>query len=204
MNALELLHRVADGWHRAPSDDLTAQRVLDAAARQLELFGIQRTTMEDVARRAGVSRVTVYRHFTNKDELVEAVVLQEVRRFLFDLGAFLEDYETDEDRIVEGFAFTVARLRHHTLLQRLLEGEPELFLPVLTTGSGPLIAFARNLIVGYAAPRMPLVPPEDLALGAEMGIRLTISLLLNPDGVLDLDDPERLRGLARRFLPLAW
>jgi AcrR family transcriptional regulator len=203
VNATELLHRIADAWHSEPSEDTTARRVVDAATRQLELFGIQRTTMEDVARRAGVSRVTIYRHFSNKDVLVEAVVLREVRTFLDELGRFLEGIETDEERIVEGFAFTLTQLRQHTLLRRLLEGEPELFLPQLTTGAAPLIAVARGMIVEYAAPRLPGVAREDIALGAEMGVRLMISLVLTPEGVLDLDDPARQRELAQRFLPLA-
>src|SRR5689334_10459591 len=56
---------------RARYDDETDRRLLDAAHDQFCLLGIRRSTMEDVARRAGVSRVTVYRRFTNKDRLVE-------------------------------------------------------------------------------------------------------------------------------------
>ena len=205
MNANELLHRIVDGWHQAPdpSTDTTARRVLDAAVRQLELFGIQRTTMDDVARRAGVSRVTIYRHFENKDVLVEAVVMDQVRRFLDDLGRYLDGFDSDVDRAVEGFVFTVSKLRAHTLLRRLLEGEPELFLPQLTTGAAPLIAMARTLVVQYAESRMPHVPPDDLAMGAEVGIRLMISLVLTPESVVELDDPDRMRALAKRFVPFA-
>ena len=200
MNATELLHRIRDAWHTAPNDDVTARRVLDAAARQLELFGIQRTTMEDVARRAGVSRVTVYRHYANKDDLVEAVVLREVRRFLDQLRTFIEQYDTDEDRVVEGFAFVASTLRSHTLLQRLVEGEPELFLPQLTTGAGPLIAFARTLIVDYSRERIRGLSDAELTVAAEIGIRLTLSLVLTPDSAIDLDDADGLRRMAARYI----
>lgn len=203
MDALQLLHRVADRWHQAPSDDATARRIVAAAAKQLELFGIQRTTMEDVARRAGVSRVTVYRHFDAKDALVEAVVLAEARQFLDELGAFLDAYGSDEERIVEGFAFVATNLREHQLLQRLLEREPELFLPQLTTGAAPLIAVARQMIVAWARTRLDRVPPEDLEVAAEVGVRMVLSLILTPEGVIDLADPDRLRDLARRVLPYA-
>lgn len=212
MDAADLLHRLAGavgvvGGVGAPAappvDEGRARSILEAAARQLELFGIQRTTMDDVARRAGVSRVTIYRHYATKDALVEAVVLHEVRTFLDRLGTHLEQFDSDEDRMVEGFAFSVTELRGHTLMRRLLEGEPELFLPQLTTGAGPLIAMARTLIVDYAARRFPDLPPDDAALGAEIGIRLMISLVLTPEGVVDLHDGDRLRELARRFLPAA-
>ena len=52
--------------------DLTAERILDAALEQFVLVGIRRSSVEDVARRAGVTRVTVYRRFPRKDALVEA------------------------------------------------------------------------------------------------------------------------------------
>src|SRR4051812_50116320 len=66
--------------------DPTAERIVSGALAQFEESGIRRTTMEDVARRAGVARVTVYRRFANKDRLVEAVVLREARRVFSALG----------------------------------------------------------------------------------------------------------------------
>jgi hypothetical protein len=59
------------------------------------------------------------------------------------------------------------------------------------------------MIVQYAVPRVPQVPREDIELAAEVGVRLMISLILTPEGVIDLDDPERLRDLGRRVLPYA-
>jgi AcrR family transcriptional regulator len=156
--------------------------------------------MEDVARRAGVSRVTVYRHFPTKDRLVEALVFREVQRFLTDLGALMDSLGNDEERMVEGFVFTVRTLRRHTLLQRLLEAEPELFLPQLTTGAGPLISFARSLIVDYLRERFDGVSEDELAIAAEVGVRLTLSLVLTPETIVDLDDIEGLRRLAHRYI----
>lgn len=199
MNALDLLDRFRGGAQKAPSEDSTAARIIDAARNQLELFGIQRTTMDDVARRAGVSRVTVYRHFENKDVLVDAVIMREVRRFLRELGEFADNFDDDEEQIVEAFGFIVTTLRNNRLVQRLLVGEPELFIPQLTTNAGPLIALARSMIVEYTKQRMPDVPEADLAVAAEVGIRLTISLLLTPDSVVDLDDPEQLRAVSARL-----
>jgi AcrR family transcriptional regulator len=199
MNAIELLTRVYAARHDAPDDDATARKILDAAAKQFELFGIQRTTMEDVARRAGVSRVTVYRRFPTKDQLLESVVRRDVQRFLTELAVHIEGLTSDEDRIVEGFVFTIGTLRRHTLLHRLLETEPELFLPQLTTGAGPMIAFARALIVDYARGRMPNVSDDELNLGAEVCIRVVLSLVVTPESVLDLEDTEGLRRLARHY-----
>src|SRR3954471_16034786 len=59
-----------------------SERILDAAAEQVEHFGVRRFTLDDVARRLGISRVTIYRYFPKRDALVEAVVLRELQRFL--------------------------------------------------------------------------------------------------------------------------
>lgn len=77
-----LLERAySDAVGRADEVDEARARILDAAYDQFCRLGIQRSTMEDVARRAGVSRITVYRRFTTKDALVEQVVRREFRRY---------------------------------------------------------------------------------------------------------------------------
>ena len=66
---------------RSP-EDLAAKRhqILDAAMAMLHEKGFARTTMSDVARRAGIGRGTVYWHFPSKDELFLAVVQREVEQ----------------------------------------------------------------------------------------------------------------------------
>ncbi|MWK38501.1 TetR family transcriptional regulator [Actinomadura sp. J1-007] len=65
-----------------PVDDRTAERVLDMALRQAEDFGMRRFTIDDLARRVGLSRVTIYRHFPKKDLLINALLTRELHRFL--------------------------------------------------------------------------------------------------------------------------
>jgi hypothetical protein len=62
--------------------DETSARILDAAYEMFCHIGIQRSTMEDVARRAGISRITVYRRFATKGALVDQLVRREVGRYL--------------------------------------------------------------------------------------------------------------------------
>jgi AcrR family transcriptional regulator len=68
---------------RSP-EDLEAKRnqILDAAMACLHSTGFARTTMSDVAGRAGIGRGTVYWHFASKDELFLAVVQREVDQMM--------------------------------------------------------------------------------------------------------------------------
>lgn len=197
--------RTAAAPDRAPTAEAprpadTRARIMAAGLRQCEEVGLRRTTMEDIARRAGLARVTLYRHFPSKDALVRAVVLAEAERFFGALDEAIEPCEGTEEKLVEGFAFALAFVRDHALLQRLLRTEPEALLPYLV-GEGSLIAPARAAVAERiereAAPER--LSPDAGAL-AEVAVRLVMSLALNPDTALDLDDPDGGRRLARRHL----
>jgi AcrR family transcriptional regulator len=56
------------------------QRIFKAATGCFQRFGLRRTTMDDVAAAAGVSRKTVYNYFDNKTGLVAEVIFDEARR----------------------------------------------------------------------------------------------------------------------------
>lgn len=181
--------------------DPTSEAIVDAALRQFELFGISRSTMDEIARRAKVARVTLYRRFSGKDALVEAVMQRELRRFLTDLDATLAPFDDLDDRLVEGFIFVLDAIRGHRLLQRLLESEPETILPLLTVQGAPFVGAARD----YLAARLLLNldddrPPQDLSIVADVVVRLMLSYLLTPQTLIDLDDPDAARTFALRYL----
>ncbi|WP_410619736.1 TetR/AcrR family transcriptional regulator [Amycolatopsis sp. cmx-8-4] len=75
-----------------PAEDRAerAERILDAAAELLLRAGYRRTTIEDVAERAGVGKGTVYLHWKNREELFLAVLLRESVRSIEDLVRALE------------------------------------------------------------------------------------------------------------------
>ena len=173
--------------------DATRERVLDAALARFEDFGIRRTTMEDVARGAGVSRVTIYRRFPQKERLVEAVIMREGERFFAELERAVGAKPELEERIVEGFAFTLASAREHVLLTRLIRTE-EGTLPYLTTAGGPVIAAARE----FLARQMPR--GRDSEAVAEIVARLVLSFLLTPESSVALDSPRQARAFARRYV----
>ncbi len=52
----------------------TTEVILDAALTEFERHGVRRVSLDDVGRRAGVSRTTIYRRFANRDDLMAAVI----------------------------------------------------------------------------------------------------------------------------------
>ena len=169
-----------------------------AAVGQCEEFGLRRTTMDDVARRAGLSRATLYRHFDSKDALVQAVIFAEAERFFDRLDVALEGLEGTDERVVEGFAFALQYIRRHALLGKLLRTEPEALLPYLL-GDSRLIPIATEAVAARV-PGDQGVDPEDARSAAELIVRLTLSLALSPESSLGITDADGARRLARRYL----
>src|SRR3954451_8787581 len=195
-----ILQTAQDGAPVPNSADATTERVLDAALARFEDCGIQRTTMEDVARHAGVSRVTIYRRFPRKERVVEAVILREAQRFFAELEAAVARLESVEGRIVEGFARTLAAAREQRLLNRLLRTEPEMVLPHLTVEGGLVLAAGTEFLARQMRIARSGVPARETRAVAELVARLVLSFLLTPESVVALDSPREARRFARRYI----
>ena len=61
---------------------MARDRLLDAAETCLQGKGLSGTTMEDIARHAGVSRATVYRYFASRESVVSGVIVRAAERYL--------------------------------------------------------------------------------------------------------------------------
>lgn len=188
--------------HDFSLEERTRARILDAALARFERYGLRRSTIEDIARSAGLSRVTIHRHFGTKEVLIQEVVLREGRRFLDDLGTAIAEQDDPAEALADGFAFALERLRSHSLFNRLLEAEPDVLLPYLTGEGGSLLALARSWVAGRLAGRVRAgrLPPIDAEGAAEVLARLVLSFLLTPQTRLPLRDRAEARAWARRAL----
>jgi AcrR family transcriptional regulator len=165
--------------------------------------GIAKTTVEDAARAAGVSRATVYRLFPGgREELLRDTVAWEMARFFARLGVALgptPDFSTFLER-----ALPLAReeVLAHEVLQKVLETEPDRLMPLITVEQHHVIGY----IAAYFVPLLEhdrdrglLRPDVDLARAAEYVARMALSLIASP-GRHDLEDPDEVRRLVRHEL----
>ncbi|MFL0240562.1 TetR family transcriptional regulator [Mycobacterium sp. SMC-17] len=186
-------------------DEITT-RILRAGLEQAELVGMRRSTMEDVAKRSGVGRATLYRRFPTKTALNDAIVLSEVRRFLEGSTRARAQGKTFEDRMVYDTIFTVTFIREHALLKKLLRTEPEAILPSLTVDAGPIIDFATDYTVAlfrhelYGAKAITAAQERHLRTAAELQTRLTLSFIVTPHTGIKLASLDDTRAYVRRYL----
>lgn len=108
--------------------DAVAEAILDAALVEFDRHGIRKVSLDDVARRAGVSRTTIYRRFANRDELIAAVMDRENARLFADIADELKDARPQSNYYVEAFTSAILRSRRHRVLNRMIVDEPALTL----------------------------------------------------------------------------
>jgi AcrR family transcriptional regulator len=111
------------------------EQVLDAVAESVRAVGVRRTTMAEIARRADLSRSTLYTHFADVREATAALLTRELLTLLAAATADREDVDEDvldgRHRLV-GRALLLARVvPDDPLIERILELDGELLVPYL-------------------------------------------------------------------------
>lgn len=114
-------------------------QILDAAEAAFLRYGVPKSTMDDIAKEAGVSRPTLYRYFRDRDALVTALIEVRSRRLFDETREFLRRYETVADQLVEGLVHLVDRGRKDPLI-RLIVGPEHLGWGAALAGSSGLAA----------------------------------------------------------------
>ena len=176
--------------------DDTRQRIVEAAYACVARRGVAKTTIEDVAREAGMSRATVYRAYPGgRDEVINATVAWATLDFFGRLYERIQGAESLEEVMERGIMFAYRSIVEHEVLQRVMQTEPDKLLPILTVQS-------NRIRGGIAAVLSPYLQERGLAAGVDLDdaadflARMVLSYMSAP-GRWDLDDPDQVARLVR-------
>ncbi|GAA2917883.1 TetR/AcrR family transcriptional regulator [Streptomyces mexicanus] len=177
----------ADGTGGAGGD-----AVLDAARDCVLAVGVRRTTLTDVARRAGVSRMTLYRRWPDVRSLVGDLMTREWIDVATRAIPERRPGTLTRARIVEGLVAGVAAFRAHPLFRKIVDVDPELLLPYVLDRRGAsqeaLLALLTDALrEGHADGS---VRPGHPARQARSLLLVVQSFTLSLRTMTDEDDPE--------------
>lgn len=177
-----------------------ADPILDAALDVFADIGLRRATVDDIAKRAGVGRVTVYRKVGRKDEILAAVMLRESARLFAQVRESAESAETYPERVVNAFATTVSVIRANPVWNRILELEPGTILDQLTVNGSFLLAGAVEATADVLRAPGIDIDNDELMARSEILVRITHSILLTPHVRIPLNTFEEVEAFAHRYL----
>jgi len=190
---------------RSPDD-----AYLDAAREAILAVGWSRTTLTDIARRAGVSRMTLYRRWPDTQTLLADLMTREWGYVVTGAGVGTTGDGDGLDRIARGIVATVQSLRANALLRRIVDVDPEVLLPYLLDRRGrsqEMVADALAALIAQGQKEKsirrgdPVVLARSLVLACH-GFTLSAHTM-SEDGTRDADvahlDAE-LDQLVRRYL----
>jgi TetR/AcrR family transcriptional repressor of uid operon len=191
---IEVVGGASTGGNIDEAADRTSQRILDAALQEAAAVGLQRITVEDVVRRAGVSRMTAYRRYPRRDDLVESLVRRETQRFLGAVADAIDSVEDPNEGVAEAFIAAVTFAREHPMLRRAGHVEPA---PIDST---ELLKMGSAFIANYIHGDAPGAPSQKMRWVADVFARLFFTYISMPPTDPDFADDSELRRFAHEVL----
>lgn len=125
-----------------------ALRLLTAARTCALDRGISRVTMSDVARRADVSRTTLYRHYPDVETVLRDLVTLDFGRAVLEAKHAVDALPTARERLASTIVHGCRALRRDALFRKILDVDPEFVLPYVTARTGVSQRVVLTLLSG--------------------------------------------------------
>jgi AcrR family transcriptional regulator len=186
-----------------PADTEEARDHLLATAEGcFERYGIERTTMDDVAAAAKVSRPTLYKYFGDRDSLIRSIAIRRSKMMVDRVQKFIARYDRLEDKLVEGLVFLADKGRRDQFYKLLLREETiDMANKLLMAEGGAATTFATEVwgpVLDAAGQRGELKEGLDRSLAYYWLTSVNFTLI----GWFDLDGKplDRHREMLRLFV----
>lgn len=94
-------------------DERVEDKIIDATVKCFRRFGINKTSMDDIAKAAKLSRPTIYRYFPSRHHLAVEVLVREVRDHTRLVVPVIKEHRYPPKALVEGIMFDLATAKEH-------------------------------------------------------------------------------------------
>lgn len=193
---------MTDGFVPAagPIDGATQEKLLDATDRLVRQIGIDKTSMADVARSAGVARGTLYRYFESRSALFDAMTQRTTDRFFDDVAAAMDrrpDLSTQLGEFSEIMMRTI-----HPEAEKPPNNQAAMARMLATQGAQALVRTAKFLrpYIEAARARGEVRADLDIADASEWLARILLSFtVLQASISYQAGDPRSVSSFVQRY-----
>lgn len=188
--------------------------ILHAARDTLVAQGVRSTSADDIAKAAGISRVTLYRRIGKKQQVIDAAFLMEITEIADRIYAAVLPYDSLEWeplQHLENWIFhSIWEFRHSEFVQLLISTEEGLEVSEILGGSTEDLKIITDVLADMLrrtwkadVHSKPLTEQEledySRAHGAMLG-RLLHSMVLRPTGEPEIHTEAEIRTFARTYI----
>ncbi|MGH3881684.1 MAG: TetR/AcrR family transcriptional regulator [Actinophytocola sp.] len=161
-----------------PSPNRVADDVLlDAAGECVLAVGVRRTTLSDVARTAGVSRMTLYRRFPDVRGMLSALITREFGKIMAEATRIARPEPTARGQLVVASVHTIRGLAANPLMHAVIERDAEMLLPYIMERIGT----SQRMTEEFLRVQLAAGQRDDSIRVADPAVQArTIFLLLQP------------------------
>jgi AcrR family transcriptional regulator len=182
-------------------DERVRDEILLAAERVFQKWGLNKTTMEDIAAEAGKGKSTLYYYFRSKETIFEAVVFREAENFIVQARAAASTGGTAKEKIKRYIVSIMSGMKRELLLygtvRQEIRGNPEVIRRLLTAVREKEEIFVREiLLAGIRSGEFSYIGEgeSELATKAILGIINALSMYfgLEAEGIDQIEMAARL------------
>jgi AcrR family transcriptional regulator len=178
----------------------TRELIVESAYACFGKHGLQKATIVDIAKRAGVSRSTIYEYFRDKAAILEACAEHASERFYREMSKAMVRGSSLEDKLSRAAVF-VTQARRAIASERYFDEEAVSLL--LTKDAAVLLRDCVDFLAPHlAAARLTGEVRKDLDIqsAGEWFARILFSLFSTPSSTLDMDNPDVVADFVRAHL----
>ncbi|AKK29522.1 TetR/AcrR family transcriptional regulator [Mycobacterium sp. EPa45] len=177
-------------------------QILEAANQCFAQLGIQRTSVQDVARMANVSRGTVYRYFEDRTVLIDAAIEFGAQRFYQQVAAAMAKKSTLAEQLGAMAETHASILLDHRTRNRLMADDAELMRHMISDGDSAVRRSTEFLVpyVRQAQQRGEVGAHVDVVAASEWLARIIYSFsTVNEGQTFNMSKPETVRRYVEKF-----
>jgi AcrR family transcriptional regulator len=178
----------------------TRELIVESAYTCFRKQGLQKATIVDIAKTAGVSRSTIYEYFRDKSAIVEACAEHASEQFYRQMSTAMDRGSSLEDKLSRAAVF-VTQARRVIASEKYFDEEAISLL--LTKDAAVLLRECVDFLAPHlAAARLTGEVRKDLDIqsAGEWFARILFSLFSTPSSTLDMDDPDVVAEFVRAHL----